>query len=170
MPQLIPRFTKSDKKSRPSSPSNSSSRLSVKTDLSESSISTAKPVVSSPDWEIRYDPTLSEYYYINTKTSETQFDHPDEVISPLASPITTSTLESDHRKIFKGCALKRTISPRFFGHGKKSPSQGPTPRTEPEDPNHQNLDVDQDADQDVEEFKKHLVMEMENYEVERLGT
>ncbi|QPG74278.1 hypothetical protein FOA43_001603 [Brettanomyces nanus] len=31
-------------------------------------------------WELRYDPVLSEYYYINDKDSILQFDSPLEVV------------------------------------------------------------------------------------------
>lgn len=184
----MPKFPKSDKKTHPEV-SAKPSKLSIKTDLSASTTLhsnssasasgassgvTAMPIVSSPGWEIRYDPTLSEYYYVNALTNETQFDHPDEVLSPLDSPIGTtqkaqepsmlvgSPGTSEHRKLFKGCALKRTISPRLF-QAKRSSSPTPKtavlmdiPTTEPDD------------DQDVEEFRRMLDLEMKNYEVERL--
>ncbi|VEU23056.1 DEKNAAC104199 [Brettanomyces naardenensis] len=32
------------------------------------------------EWEVRYDPVLSEYYYVNMKENIIQFDSPLEVM------------------------------------------------------------------------------------------
>lgn len=35
------------------------------------------------DWELRYDPVLSEYYYVNKKEGVVQFDSPLEVVQHI---------------------------------------------------------------------------------------
>lgn len=34
----------------------------------------------SNEWQVRYDPSLSEYYYVNLKDNIVQFDSPLEVV------------------------------------------------------------------------------------------
>lgn len=146
------------------------SKLTIDTDLQTTGSSvTAKPVVNSPDWEIRYDPTLSEYYYVNTKTNESQFDHPDEVLSPL-DEVPSQSNSGEHRKLFRSCSLKRTISPRLLAIPKKCPSPRiPNKSSAASSPNQsaQNRSSTE-IDQDVEEFKRHFTMEMHDYEAQRL--
>lgn len=143
-------------------------KLSINTELATSP-TTQKPVVSSPDWTIRYDPMLAEYYYVNELTNETQFDHPDEVVSPLgSSPATTATtrsreasLDPEHRKVFKSLGLVRTISPSFlYKRGNSEAKGGTSPQKVAESI----------LDQDVEEFKRQLDKEIVSYEVERLSS
>lgn len=170
---------------KPSSFSKKSS-LSVNTsDVSAESMN-MKPKVKSPDWSIRYDPTLSVYYYVNEKTNEIQFDHPDEVVSPTASPITkqdslnnsSAFYDTDHRKIFS-TSLKRTLSPKFFSNNnsnKHTRSKSNSPRASSEIKQSSNTIpknsigtlADDDMDEDVEEFRKQLELEMKTYECERL--
>lgn len=165
--------------------------LSISTSsISDNDVTNLKPKVKSPDWSIRYDPTLSVYYYVNDKTNEIQFDHPDEVVSPTASPkIKTdpfnnnpSSYDTDHRKIFS-TSLKRTLSPKFFSSINTSSSEKYLkPRSKPQSPR-DSIDVqsksttlipnkseadDSEMDEDVEEFRKQLELEMKTYEIERL--
>jgi len=161
---------------------------------SDSSLNT-KPIVKSPNWSIRYDPSLSVYYYVNEKTNEIQFDHPDEVVSPTESPISetnnnsTGFYDTDHKKF--STSLKRSLSPRFlshshsFGHhSNKSNSQSPRssidhtkeelingklniPKSSKAVDNTNEMMKDE-TDEDVEEFRKQLELEMKSYECERL--
>ncbi|GMG19231.1 unnamed protein product [Ambrosiozyma monospora] len=51
-----------------------------------SSTVTPPPLSLPENWEMRFDPTLAQFYYINTQSNEVQFDSPLEVIvSPTSS-------------------------------------------------------------------------------------
>ncbi|GME71499.1 unnamed protein product [Ambrosiozyma monospora] len=66
-------------KSKKSLPKMNTSRT---TGPARSSTMTPPPVpLSLPkNWEMRFDPTLAQFYYINTQSNEVQFDSPLEVI------------------------------------------------------------------------------------------
>lgn len=162
---------------RPSTSTTTDSFYSTTTSTTTSTMT--KPVVQSPDWVIRYDPSLSVYYYINTRTNEAQFDHPDEVVaSPLSSPITPScdnyNSPDEHRKLLRSSsnALRRTFSPKRLGmdggvcSGKKKNNRSHHSGEKLSDAETE-LNKEKD-DEDVAEFKKEFDLEIQRYENERL--
>lgn len=168
------RRSTSDNRNTVGNPPDGKKSLTINT---KSSLSTSadslnmKPIVKSPDWAIMYDPTLSVYYYVNNKTNETQFDHPDEVISPTASPTLNSdstNYDTDHRKLFS-TNLKRTLSPRFFLSHSNDDKKSSSPR-DSLDQIPKTSTYNDDLDEDAEEFRKQLELELKNYECERLKT
>lgn len=114
---------------------------------SSDSLSLAKPIVKSKHWEAIFDPTLSTYYFHNSVTNQTQFDHPDEVlVSPVspsshfkhrtistndASASTATESIPEYRRSF-GFSLKRTLSPKFLHNDKNDVKVAQSPVHEQE--------------------------------------
>ncbi|CCH43915.1 hypothetical protein BN7_3470 [Wickerhamomyces ciferrii] len=179
----------SNTNTRPIGSSSSSSLTSKSNKISPINHDTSgikiKPIVKSSDWSIRYDPTLSVYFYVNDKTNETQFDHPDEVVSPVVSPIlenadsvmNSSGNDTDHKNIFS-TSLKRTFSPKLFTSSynkfdERKPQKVPSRSSfemssTPKSSFRNSKDGGDDEDEDIEEFRKQLELEMKSYECERL--
>lgn len=152
-----------------------------------------RPPPAPEGWQVKFDPSLMTYYYLNESTNTVQLDHPEEVYSPkpqdkksflgLALKRRPSKKETDKEALHKAHVLdrgtrKRTISLPVFMHKNDKRSQSPeqTPSnpelSSPDSPasavsNNSSARLKQ-GENDLSEFQRLFSKEVESYEMDRL--